>query len=62
MSKKKDRLTEEFEELQDEIFRDKIKEVFAEDPVNYRDGLAELGFTWHDDDYPSEEDEEDLAV
>lgn len=62
MTEKKDKFTEEYEELQDEIIRDKVKEVFTNDPGNYRDGLEEIGFTWHDDNYPSEEDEENGAV
>ena len=59
---KKDKYVEEFEELEKEIYRDQIKEVFKKDPKNYREGLEDLGFTWYDDEYPSEEDEENSAV
>lgn len=58
----KDKSTEEYERLQDEIVRDKIKEIFAKEPANYRKALREIGFTWHDDEYPSEEEEESAAV
>lgn len=59
---KKDKYAEEYEELQREIVRDKVNEVFRNDPVNYRDGMEEIGFTWHDDNYPSEEEEEVAAI
>ena len=61
MAKKKDSYAEEYRSLKEEIFRDKIKEVFEKDPDNYREALEEIGFTWHDDEYPSEEDEENVA-
>jgi len=62
MAKKKDSYAEEYRKLKAEIFRDKIKEVFEKDPDNYREALEEIGFAWHDDEYPSEEDEENVAV
>jgi hypothetical protein len=62
MAKKKDDYTEEYRKLKNEIIRDKIKEAFEKDPDNYREALDEIGFTWHDDEYPSEEDEENVAV
>lgn len=62
MTDKKDKFTEKYEELQDEIILDKVKDAFAKGPLNYREGLEDSGFTWFDDDYPSEEDEERTAV
>lgn len=59
---KKDKYAKDYEQIQREIVRNKINEIFKKDPVNYRDGLEEIGFTWYDDDYPSEEDEETSAV
>jgi len=48
--------------IEDEIIGDKVREVFREKPNNLMDALEEIGFTWYDDDYPSEEDEENSAV
>ena len=59
---KKHGFPEDYEELRREIVRDKVQEVFEEDSLNYREGLEEIGFTWFDDEYPSEEDEEAAAV
>ena len=59
---KKDKYAEEYEKLKREIVIDKVNEVFKKDPANYREGLEEIGFTWFDDDYPSEEDEEAAAI
>lgn len=59
---KKDKYAEEYEKLKREIVVDKVNEVFKKDPVNYREGLEEIGFTWFDDEYDSEEDEEKAAV
>ena len=59
---KKDKYDDEYGELKREIIRDKIKEVFFKDSNNYIEGLEEIGFTWFDDEYPSEEDEENTAV
>lgn len=59
---KKDKYAEDYEKVQREIVRDKINEVFKKDPANYREGLEGIGFTWFEDDYPSEEDEENVAV
>ena len=47
--------------IEDEIIRDKVREVFRDNPNNPIEALKDLGFTWHDDDYPSEEDEENSA-
>lgn len=58
---KKDRPAEEFEKLQREIVRDRVQAVFDRQSTQYRQGLEEAGFTWHDDDSPSEEDEERTA-
>ena len=62
MTKEKDKFSEEYKRLQSEIVRDKIREVFSRDPDNYREGLQEIGFTWYDDEYLSEEEEENAAV
>ena len=59
---RKDNYAEEYENLQREIIRDRVKEVFKKNPADYIDGLEEIGFSWYDDNYPSEEDEEDAAV
>ncbi|MDF1578709.1 MAG: hypothetical protein P1P81_09750 [Desulfobulbales bacterium] len=61
MSEKKDKFNEEIERLENEIFRDRIKDALAENPGNYPESLEDLGFTWHDDGYPSEEEEEGAA-
>ena len=58
MKRKKDKHAKEFEELQREIVRDRVQAVFDRQPSDYRQELEEVGFTWHDDDGPSEEDEE----
>ena len=58
----KDKSAEEYEKLRDEIIRDKVNEIFATEPGNYRNALEEIGFTWHDDESPSEEEEENAAV
>jgi hypothetical protein len=51
----------DFESLRDEIILDKAREAIAENPGNVREALEEIGFTWFDDDCPSEEDEEKAA-
>ena len=57
-----DSIVDDFEEIEDEIIRDKVREVFRDNPNNPIEALEEIGFTWYDDDYPSEEDEEKSAV
>lgn len=59
---KDDPADDDYEKAWREIVHDRIEEVFARQPADYRQGLEEIGFTWHDDDGPSEEDEERLAV
>ena len=59
---KNDKFVEDYEDLQKEIIKDKIQKVFEEDPVAYREALEDIGFTWFDDEYPSEEEEENAAV
>jgi hypothetical protein len=61
MTGKKDTFSEEFANLRDEMIMDKAREAVAESPGNVRDALEEIGFTWFDDDCPSEEDEEKAA-
>ena len=41
---------------------DTVNEVFKNNPQNYKEELAKLGFQWFDDDYPDEIEEEDNAV
>jgi len=57
-----DSFPDDFEEVGDEIIRDKVREVFRDNPNNPIEALEEIGFTWYDDNYPSEEDEENSAV
>ena len=59
---KNDKFAEDYEDLQKEIIKDKIQKVFEEDPITYREALEDIGFTWFDDEYPSEEEEENAAV
>ena len=59
---KEDKFAKEFEKLQREIVRDRIQDVFDRQPTNYIKGLEESGFTWHDDDGLSEEEEELAAL
>lgn len=51
----------DYENLRDEMIRDKVREVVAENPGNALEALEEIGFIWFDDDYPSEEEEENGA-
>lgn len=60
--KSDDAVQDDFDEIEDEIIRDKIREVFRDNPSNPMEAFEEIGFTWYDDDYPSEEDEENSAV
>jgi len=53
---------DEFMKLKNEIVRDKVNEVFRENPENYREALSEIGFEWFDDDYPDEIEEENNAI
>lgn len=50
-----------YENLRDEMIRDKVREAVAENPGNVQKALEEIGFTWFDDEYPSEEEEENAA-
>lgn len=60
--KSDDYVLDDFEAIEDEIIRDNISEVFRHYRNNTMEALEEIGFTWYDDDYPSEEDEENSAV
>lgn len=60
--KSDDAVQDELDEIDDEIIRDRIREAFRDNPDNPMDALKEAGFTWYDDNYLSEEDEEDSAV
>ncbi len=57
-----DAFLDDFDEIEDEIIRDKVCEVFRNNPNNPMEALEEIGFTWYDDEYASEEDEENSAV
>jgi hypothetical protein len=59
---KKDKYAEEFDKLKREIVRDQVQEIFDRQPAQYRQGLEEVGFSWFDDDGPSEEEEERTAL
>ena len=61
MTRDKDTFSEELACLRDEMIMDKVREAIAENPGNVREALEEIGFTWFDDDCPSEEDEEKAA-
>lgn len=61
MTGKKDKFSEEYANLRDEMIRDKARKAIAENQGNEREALEEIGFTWFDDDCPSEEDEEKAA-
>ncbi len=56
-----DSVLDDFERIEDEIIRDKVREVFRDNPNNPIEALEEIGFTWYDDDYPSDEVEENSA-
>lgn len=58
----KDKFMKDYEELRDEMIRDKVRKAVAENPGDVRKALEENGFAWFDDDYPSEEEEENAAV
>ncbi|MDW7771615.1 MAG: hypothetical protein SCH71_01875 [Desulfobulbaceae bacterium] len=62
MTGKKDTFNEEFANLRNEMIRDKVSEAVRDNPGNYREALEDIGFTWFDDEYPSEEEEENAAV
>ena len=57
-----DSIPDDFEEIEGEIIKDKVSEAFRDNPNNPIEALEDMGFTWYDDDYPSEEDEEKSAV
>ncbi len=59
---KKDKYADEFEKLHREIVRSRVQAVFDRQPAQYRQGLEEIGFSWFDDDMPSEEEEERTAL
>lgn len=62
MTGKRGTFSAEFENLRDEMIRDKISEAVRENPGNYGEALEDIGFTWFDDEYPSEEEEENGAM
>ena len=62
--KKKDTkdIINDLHKLKNEIVIDKVNEVFKNNPENYKEELAKIGFQWFDDDYPDEIEEEENAV
>lgn len=59
MSKKKKKPTNNYyDEIESEILRDKVNEIFRDHPNDYISELEELGFKYYDDDIPDEEEEE----
>ncbi len=62
--KKKDKkeIINELHKVKNEIVIDNVNEVFKNNPENYKEELAKLGFQWFEDDYPDEIQEEDNAV
>jgi hypothetical protein len=58
----KNKFMKYYEKLQDEMIRDNVEEAVRENPGNVQEALEEIGFTWFDDEYPSEEEEENGAV
>jgi hypothetical protein len=48
--------------LKNEIAFDKVSEVLKNNPENYKEELAKIGFQWFDDEYPDEIEEENNAV
>ena len=51
----------DLDKLKEEMILDEVKEILQNDPENYQEELAELGFQWFDDDYPDEIEEENNA-
>lgn len=49
------------DDLENEIIRDEVSQIFKKHPDDYISKLEELGFTYHDDDYDEEEQEEAIA-
>jgi len=62
--KKKDKkeTINDLHKLENEIVIDTVNEVFKNNPENYKEELAKIGFQWFDDEYPDEIEEEDNAV
>ena len=56
--KPKDAVLDDFEELQREIIRDKVNEIFRTHPRDYIEKLEELGFEYFEDEIDDEEVEE----
>ncbi|NIA05031.1 MAG: hypothetical protein GWP11_03575 [Proteobacteria bacterium] len=49
------------DELDDEIVRDEVSRIFSKHPSDYIEQLEEIGFTYYDDDFDDEEQEEARA-
>jgi len=62
--KKKDKkeTIKDLQKLKNEIAIDKVNDIFKNNPENYKEELAKIGFQWFDDEYPDEIEEEDNAV
>lgn len=50
-----------YDDLDDEIFRDEIDKIFREHPRDYISKLEQIGFTYYDDEPDQEEQEEAIA-
>jgi hypothetical protein len=61
MAKKDKNPLEEYLKLKNEMIRDKVDEIFRNDPKNWRTGLEEMGFQYYDDGDDQEELEERQA-
>jgi hypothetical protein len=51
-------MDDDFESIERKIKFEAVRKTIKDDPNGWRHGLEELGFTWVDDDYGSEEQEE----
>jgi hypothetical protein len=62
--KKKDKknIIDEMIKLKNEMLIEEVNEIFRDNPENYREELARLGFQWVDDGYPEEIEEEENAT
>ena len=49
------------DEPDDEIVRDEVSRIFSKHPSDYIEKLEEIGFTYYDDDFDDEEQEEARA-
>jgi hypothetical protein len=55
--KDKDDILDEYQDLENEIIRDKVDEIFRTQPDNYISAMEEIGFKYYDDDDLDETEE-----